>query len=108
MRHRLTCVGLSIVLFVVVPGIGIAAAQAIVSPSLTLAPPGIKDQDEMTFWLHASDLSRSTIITSDKSADKLFVYDLNGNTIQAVAAQQPGNIDTRYRFPLGGGFVDIV
>jgi 3-phytase len=108
MRHRLTCVGLSIVLSVVVPGIGIAAAQAIVSPSLTLAAPGINDQDDMTFWLHPSDLSQSTIIASDKSADKVFVYDLNGNTLQVVAAQQPGNIDTRYRFPLGGGFVDIV
>jgi 3-phytase len=84
------------------------SAQVTVSPSLTLAGSGIGDQDDMTFWLHPTDISRSTIITSDKAADKLFVYDLAGNTLQVVAAGQPGNIDTRYRFPLGGDRVDIV
>jgi 3-phytase len=108
MRDRLVVIVFSIVLFVASPGINNAAAQTVVSPSLTLQGPGIADQDDMTVWLHPTDLSRSTIITSDKAANKLFVYDLNGNTLQDVAAQQPGNIDTRYRFPLGVDFVDIV
>src|SRR5439155_5924290 len=56
----------------------------------------------------ASDLSRSTVICSDKTAYKLFVCDLNGNTIQVVAAEHRGNIDVRYQFPLGGRLVDIV
>ncbi|MBN2309720.1 MAG: phytase, partial [Candidatus Hydrogenedentes bacterium] len=46
---------------------------------------------------------------SDKAAGRLFVYDLNGETVQVVAIDgKPGNIDLRYGFPLGGGEVDIV
>ena len=41
-------------------------------------------------------------IASDKQAGKLFVYDLDGTLIQAVAVKHPGNIDLRYGFPLGG------
>jgi 3-phytase len=108
MRYRLLIVHLSIVLFVIGPGIKISVAQPIVSSSLTLAAPGSEDQDDMTFWLHPTDLPQSTIIASDKSADNLFVYDLNGNTLQRIAAEKPGNIDTCYGFPLGTDRVDIV
>jgi 3-phytase len=108
MRYRLMLVGLWVGFYVVGPGVGTAGAQVTVSPSLTLAAPGIDDQDDMTFWLHPTDLSQSTIIASDKEANKVFVYDLNGNTLQEFAAQQPGNIDTRYGFPLGVDRVDIV
>jgi 3-phytase len=75
---------------------------------LTLHDSTIVDQDDMCFWLHPTDLSLSAVVCSDKSADKLFVYDLAGHTLQVVAAQQPGNIDIRYRVPLGGQLVDIV
>jgi 3-phytase len=108
MRHRLVVVHLSIVLFVFGSGIRNAAAQATVSPTLTLADPGISDQDDMTFWLHPSDLSQSTIIASDKDANKVFVYNLDGTTLQQFDAQQPGNIDIRYGFRLGTDLVDIV
>jgi len=84
------------------------AARAAVSFQVTLRDTGIADQDDMCIWLHPSDLSRSTVICSDKTAYKLFVYDLNGNTIQVVAAEHRGNIDVRYQFPLGGRLVDIV
>ncbi|TMQ47177.1 MAG: phytase [Candidatus Eisenbacteria bacterium] len=84
------------------------AARAAVSFQVTLRDTGIADQDDMCIWLHPSDLSRSTVICSDKTAYKLFVYDLNGNTIQVIAAEHPGNIDVRYQFPLGGRLVDIV
>lgn len=67
-----------------------------------------KDQDDMCIWIHPTDPSRSTIIASDKHANRVFVYDLEGKTIQAVAARHPGNIDVRYGFPLGGHKVDIV
>jgi 3-phytase len=87
-------------------GIGFATAQ--LSSSLILRGTGIADQDDMTFWLHPTDLSQSTIITSDKSANKLFVYDLSGNILQVITAQRPGNIDSRYGFLLGGDSVDIV
>lgn len=62
----------------------------------------------MCIWVHPADPSRSTIIAADKKADTLFVYDLEGKTIQSIPARQPGNIDVRYGFPLGGEIVDIV
>ena len=75
---------------------GFAATQSAISPSLTLQAAEARDQDDLTFWLHPSDLSQSTIITSDKKANTIFVYDLAGRTLQVVSAQKPGNIDTRY------------
>ena len=53
------------------------AARAAVSFQVTLRDTGIADQDDMCIWLHPSDLSRSTVICSDKTAYKLFVYDLS-------------------------------
>src|SRR5205823_12590608 len=79
---------------------GFAATQSAISPSLTLQAAEARDQDDLTFWLNPSDLSESTIITSDKKANKIFVYDLAGRTLQVVSAQKPGNIDTRYGFTL--------
>src|SRR5262249_6617947 len=68
----------------------------------------IGDQDDMCIWVHASVRGRSTIITSDKAVNKLFVYDLAGSTVQVVPTPgKPGNIDVRYAFPLAGP-VDIV
>jgi 3-phytase len=108
MPYRLMVVRLSIILFVIGPTIRSTAARTVISPSLTLAGPGVVDQDDMAFWVHPTDLAKSTVITSDKSANKLFVYDLNGNTLQQIPAQEPGNVDTRYGFPLGTDRVDIV
>ncbi len=62
----------------------------------------------MCIWVHPTDSSRSTVIASDKYANRVFVYDLEGRTIQSVPARHPGNIDVRYGFPLGGRKVDIV
>jgi 3-phytase len=63
----------------------------------------------MCIWVHPTDTSLSTIVTSDKAATKVFVYDLFGNTLQRIAAPgMPGNIDVRYGFPLDGELVDIV
>ena len=59
-------------------------AQTVVNPTLTLNTPGVADQDDMCIWIHHSNKSLSTIITSDKGADKLFVYDLSGNVLQTI------------------------
>jgi 3-phytase len=83
--------------------------QTTVTPRVTLAASGIGDQDDMCIWIHPTIRTRSTIITSDKGVNKLFVYDLSGSTVQVVSTPgKPGNIDVRYAFPLGGGLVDIV
>ena len=85
-----------------------ARALNVIPPVLTLANDVCADQDDMCFWLHPQDLARSTVIVSDKEAKSLFVYDLQGNTLQTLAVPKPGNIDIRYNFPLGGERVDIV
>ncbi len=79
-----------------------------VSPALSLKNDEIGDQDDMCIWIHP-DPKMSTVISSDKDVNKLFVYDLQGNTIQSVdVAGRPANIDVRYNFPLSGENVDIV
>ncbi len=87
---------------------GSIQTQVQLVPSLTLEDSQASDQDDMCIWIHPTP-SLSTIIGSDKAANKLFVYDLQGNTIQAVSLPgKPGNIDVRYNFPLSGGSKDIV
>ncbi|HEX9972217.1 MAG TPA: phytase [bacterium] len=80
-----------------------------ITSQLTLNSPGTVDQDDMCIWIHPTDPSQSTIITSDKEAKKLFVYDLKSDTVQVVSVVgKPGNIDVRYNFPFQGKSVDIV
>ena len=87
-----------------------ARAQVVVSPVVTLADTAIVDQDDMCIWVHPTDRSLSTVIASDKAAGKIFVYDLEGVTLQTVVLEggQPGNIDIRYNFELQGKATDIV
>ena len=79
-----------------------------VAPTVVLKDRHVGDQDDMCIWVHPTDPARSTVITSDKAAGKLFVYDLSGRTLQSIRAGRPGNIDLRYGFPLGGKKVDVV
>ncbi len=80
-----------------------------ITSQLTLNSPSSSDQDDMCIWIHPSDQSQSTIITSDKDAQKLFVYDLEGNTVQIVSVSgKPGNIDVHYNFPFQCKQVDIM
>src|SRR5688572_21968819 len=71
-----------------------------VTPSMKCSDRDSKDQDDMCIWVHPSDPSLSSIISSDKKANRLFVYDLEGRTLQSIPARQPGNIDMRYGFSL--------
>ncbi|MBI4291693.1 MAG: phytase [Betaproteobacteria bacterium] len=103
-RIAVICLALSVAAF----GASLAGAQPTVSPRLTLQASGVQDQDDLAFWLHPTKRDLSTIVTSDKSANKLFVYDLEGKTLQEIAAQKPGNVDVRYGFTLGKESVDVV
>jgi len=99
-------------------GLALGAGQALgkendnevklVPPKLKCSARASRDQDDMCLWVHPADRSRSTLISSDKAAGKIFVYDLEGKPLQSLPAQHPGNIDVRYGFPLGGQLVDIV
>lgn len=85
------------------------ATNLTVQPRLTLINPKAVDQDDMCIWVYAEDPARSTIITSDKSAGHLFVYDLHGAVVQTIEkVGKPGNIDIRDGFLLGGKSVSIV
>jgi len=86
----------------------ITAKPPVVSPRLKLLPPEARDQDDMCFWIHPDHPEFSTIITSDKAANCLHVYDLAGNVLQRLDVPQPGNIDLRSDFPLGNEAVTIV
>ncbi|MDO9528487.1 MAG: phytase [Syntrophales bacterium] len=79
-----------------------------ITPTMKLLAEGSIDQDDMCIWIHPTESSKSTIITADKAAEKIFVYDLEGSVLQVLSMPKPGNIDVRYGFPLGGKKVDIV
>src|SRR5687767_10591004 len=85
------------------------AGHAAVPVAVTYSDGSDEDQDDMCFWVHPDNPLLSTVITSDKTAGKVYVYDLDGNVIQTLAtAGQPGNVDVRYGFPLANGCVDLV
>ena len=85
------------------------ASGLVVTPSVTLTDPKAVDQDDMCIWVHPSDPALSTIITSDKSGGNLFVFGLDGETLQVVEeVGKPGNIDLRDGFPLGDSTVSII
>ncbi len=80
-----------------------------INPALVLRGDQTKDQDDICIWIHPEDPALSTIIASDKAANKVFVYDLAGKVLQSVAdGFMPGNIDLRYEFPLEGKRIDLV
>ncbi|HWL08102.1 MAG TPA: phytase [Planctomicrobium sp.] len=87
----------------------IAMAETPVVPSgLKLLAPNARDQDDMCFWIHPTRPEMSTIITSDKAAGCLHVYDLSGQVLQQVDVPKPGNIDLRNDFPFRNEKITIV
>ncbi len=77
--------------------------------AVTLSHPNHLDQDDMCIWVHPATPAQSLIVTSDKTAERLFVFDLDGKALQELPVDgMPGNIDLRYGFPLNGETVDIV
>lgn len=81
---------------------------ALVTPVARLTNTGAQDQDDLCIWRDAENPGRSTVITSDKSANRVFVYGLDGSLLQAIEVPKPGNIDLRSGFPLAGRKVDLV
>ena len=79
-----------------------------ITATVRCSDPDSRDQDDMCVWVHPTEPAQSTIIAADKTANKLFIYDLEGKTIQSIPANHPGNVDVRYGFPLGKEKVDIV
>lgn len=80
----------------------------VVKPVLELRNSQTNDQDDMCLWTHPSQPGQSVVIASDKAANKIFVYNLKGETLQVVPISKPGNIDLRQGVSFGGDNVDVV
>ncbi len=94
--------------------LGFCAAHAddnftvVVKPTRSLLATPAMDQDDLCVWVDPQDSSRSIVITSDKKAGRIFVYDLNGSLRQELPIDKPGNIDLRHRVKLGDREMSVV
>ncbi len=84
------------------------AEDASVRPSVAFIAPATQDQDDGCVWLHPHEPGQSTVIASDKSAGRVFVFDLDGRLLQEITVTKPGNIDIRHQIRFGGETVDLV
>jgi len=73
-----------------------------VASSVRLHNDAVGDQDDLCFWANGKDPSESRVFVSDKKANSLFVYSLDGHLAQKIEVAKPGNIDIRRRVVLGG------
>ena len=85
-----------------------AEEAASFAPAVKLVNPAAKDQDDACIWVHPERPAESTVIASDKSAGRVFVYDLEGRLLQSLPATKPGNIDIRQGVKLDGRTTDLV
>jgi len=86
------------------------ATSLIVKPLLetdrsTISSP---DADDVAFWIHPDDYSRSFVIATQKNAG-YSIYDVNGKTlIDALPGENRyNNVDVMYGFELNGEKIDI-
>jgi 3-phytase len=81
---------------------GLAGTETgVIRPVVSLMAASARDQDDLCVWSHPSDLSKSRVIVSDKSANRILVYDLKGTLLQELDADKPGNIDIRHNVMIG-------
>ena len=67
-----------------------------------------KDLDDMCIWVQRDNPGQSTVIASDKSANRVVVYSLDGQNLQTLIVPKPGNIDIRQNVFIDGKAVDLV
>jgi 3-phytase len=78
-----------------------------VVPTVETASSG--QADDIAIWIHPTDPSQSTVIGTHKtSSTSIRVYNLQGQSIQAVSVSNVNNIDLRYNFPLNGQRVALL
>jgi 3-phytase len=91
-----------------IPENSYSSSIPLVKPTVELYNWKAEDQDEFCLWRNRDNPESSYIISSDKTASKLFSYDLQGNKVDEIYVSKPGNIDIAYGFPLGNSLVDII
>ncbi|KAI4646093.1 hypothetical protein J4E93_005672 [Alternaria ventricosa] len=67
------------------------------------------DGDDPAIWIHPTRPDQSKIITTTKSeeGEGFGVFDLQGNLLQHLTAEEPNNVDVIYNFTLGSRKVDL-
>ncbi len=63
--------------------------------------------DDPAIWVHPDDPTQSLVIGTGKKSG-LYVFDLEGRTLQVLEDGRMNNVDLRDGFPLGGESVSIV
>jgi 3-phytase len=63
--------------------------------------------DDPAIWVHPDDATQSLVIGTGKKSG-LYVFDLEGRTLQVLEDGRMNNVDVRDGFPLGGETVAIV
>ncbi len=63
--------------------------------------------DDPAIWVHPEDPAKSLVIGTDKQLG-LYVFDLEGRTVQTLPHGRMNNVDLRQGFPLGGETVSLV
>ena len=85
------------------------AAEPISSATnVRLSHDSAGDQDDLCIWRNAKEPARSLIITSDKKANWIAVYNLQGDLLQKLPFPKPGNIDLRLNVKAGDVERDVV
>lgn len=82
--------------------------EAVIASVETQPVPHAGDAaDDPAIWVNPADLSKSTIIGTDKQGG-LAVYDLGGNELQYLKVGKVDNVDLRPGFKLGGTSFTLV
>jgi len=79
-----------------------------VQPLQKLQNDAVGDQDDLCFWTNGKSPADYRVIVSDKKANRIFLYALDGTLTQSIKVPKPGNIDIRQGIQFGSETMDVV
>ena len=91
-----------------VQGLACADNSDMVKGTSQLHNDSVGDQDDLCFWNNAKESSEIRVIVSDKKANLIFTYSLDGRLTQSIQVAKPGNIDVRQGVAFGAEPIDVV
>lgn len=107
-RYRLSRLGATaLAITMAAPDALVLGAEPPVAVALELTNQAAIDQDDLCIWNADGNSSGATLIVSDKAANQLFVYDVQGRVQQSISVQHPGNIDLRPRVRWGDAETEV-
>src|SRR5690606_31688405 len=63
--------------------------------------------DDMTVWVHPTDVSKSLVIGADKRGG-IASYELSGEELEYLKVGELNNVDIRYNFKLGSSSIPLI